>query len=597
MRWESRGSPLVRAPLLSHAPRVAAPGPAALLRRIVMRPAAPRPVFLAALVALLLALLVGLGLVFLAGGEEAPPPAGGTAQAGAAASAENPVARSAELPTSLPAASSVRSALPGSFDRRRRVTVRGFVTWPDGVRAHGTTVAHDPDAGGGDAVERFSDVRTAHDGSFTVQASSGIFALRAMAGDCISEATLVDARHGDVAGVGIAMPRLPRVRGSVVDVLGNPVVADLRVVVDTALRDRKGQLERSQKKEFLRSTPAGEFRREIPLRYPLGVRAFAPGHADSDEHRFAPGERADELRIVLAPLRDLALEVLRSDRTARPGLQIGWRDPRPERGIVAAFAWGARTDERGELVLRNVPALPVIELALRQAERGGVARVAVDARVPSHELVIDDGQLEHAVVDVALTGEVSERGTYLVRAWAVEPTGSLGPKLTAESEVKERVARFDTLDVAQRYRFAVVASMRAAPGPEPRDRRAEAFARRAGAAESAVGQTLLGVVEHTTERGEQRVELVVEARGQLEVFVRDLIGAARAGALVTCTGPSTTAREPFACQSDARGHVAFADLLPGEYHVEAYDDVASFAAAEVTVVAARPAAVILQRTR
>lgn len=561
-----------------------------------MRPAAPRPVVLAALLALLLALLVGLGLVFMAGGEEAPPTSG-TPQAAAAASAEDLAARSAEFPASLPAASSARSVLPGSFDRRRRVTVRGFVTWPDGVRAYGITVAHDPGVGGEDAVERFSDVRTAHDGSFIVQARSGIFALRAMAGDCISEVTLVDARHGDVAGIGIAMPRLPRVRGSVVDVLGNPVVADMRVVVDTALRDRKGQLERLQRKEFLRSSPAGDFRRDVPLRYPLSIRAFALGHADSDEHRFAPGERADELRIVLAPLRDLTLEVLRSDRTPQSGLQIGWRDPRPERGIVAAFDWSGSTDARGELVLRDVPALPVIELALRQTGRGGVARVAVDARVPSHELVIDDGQLEHAAVEVAISGQVSEHESYLVRAWEMEPTGSLGPKATAESEVKARLARLETLDVAQRYRLGLFARSRLAPGPELPSSGVESLRRRVSATDTAVGPTLLGLVELTTVRGEQRVELVVEARGGLEVFVRDLIGAARAGALVTCSGPSTTAREPLARHSDARGFVAFTELVPGEYRVEAYDDVTSFAAAEVTVVAARAAAVILQRAR
>lgn len=532
---------------------------------------------LAAVVVLFAAVVVWL---LTLGEPDAGPIDAGSAPAPAAPAEPPAQLRGGDLAQDVAPAAITRGEVKEAWDRRRRITVRGHVTWPDGVGAHGTTVAHVPDAAGADATAAFSDVRTANDGSFELTAPSGVLALRAIAGDCVSPTSIVDARRGDVAGVGIALPRLPRLRGAVLDHKGNPVVADVRVELDVGLSGKDGRLARSSKKEFLRSTRNGDFRRDLPARYPLRVRAFAAGYVPSDEHAIASDEGADDLKIVLVPRVDVALHVVRPDGSPRADHEIGSRDPRPEQGERETLAWSGRTDERGRLVLRAVPALPALELAIRAPKAKSFHVRAIDARAPDQELVVSDEELAAAQIDVLIEGDWPRRaGEFVVRCWVRDASGAL--EAVGDTDVKDGVAHVGELRPGLSYRFALLARS-TATGNE-----------RGGI----VRDDVLAVADHAACRGEQRVVLPIEPPGSVDVWVRDALGIARPDALVTCAGPSTSGRAPIARTSDESGHVRFDELLAGEYEIAAFDDVIRFAMQRTAVASARSASCILQRER
>ncbi|MBI5849622.1 MAG: hypothetical protein HZB39_01065 [Planctomycetes bacterium] len=537
----------------------------------------PRSLAVAVFVALFAAVVVWL----IGGGEPGAGPLDDSTALAPTAPAEPPAPlRSGDVAKNVEAAPITRGEVKEAWNRRRKITVRGHVTWPDGVGAHGTTVSHVPDAAGADATAAFSDVRTANDGSFELTAPSGVLALRAIAGDCVSPTSLVDARRGDVAGVGIAFPRLPRLRGAVLDHKGNPVVADVRVELDVGMSGKDGRLARSRKKEFLRSTRNGDFRRDVPARYPLRVRAFAAGYVPSDEHAIASDEVADDLKILLVPRVDVALRVVRPDGSPRVDHEIGSRDPRPEQGEREALAWSGRTDERGRLVLRDVPALMALELAIRAPKAKSFHVRAIDARAPDQELVVSDEELAAAQVDVVIEGDWPRRaGEFVVRCWAHDSDGAL--EKIADTDVKDGVAQVGELRPGLTYRFALLA-------------------RSIATAHDKVGTVrddVLAVADHAACRGEQRVVLPIEPPGSVDVWVRDAVGNARPDALVTCAGPSTSGRAPIARTSDESGRVRFDELLAGEYEIAAFDDVIRFAMQRTMVASARSASCILQRGR
>ena len=513
-------------------------------------------VVLLAVVAILAVVLITLGR------GDAPLPAGASEQA----RSESEVA-AGERSTSLevgalsdPGSERVEHALVD----HRPTRVRGRVIWPDGVAAYGAAVSHDHTGLSIEDPTPFSGARTEMDGSFELLVPPGVQALIASSGDARSASLHLDASLGRDLEVTLMLLRLPRLRGIVADSYGRPVNGQVRVISRETTSHEGGLTHRRERREFVGVSHDGDFRRDLPLESHLTIRAWADGHAPSQSVEIAPGETADDLRLVAPALVDLQLRVVDAKGAARDGLAVGYHDPQFEQQSDTGIVWSARTDPSGWTVLADVPAEPGRELLIRQQGKSKFKpRVVVDTRIPRATLVLADDALEPAVVEVALID--AGGGLPLAGTLIVEAVGGTDRRTESFGGSKREIS-IGELTPGTRYGFKLMTWQ--APRPELLHE-FRAGRSRETRAEPSTPAVPIAYVECEVSRGVQRLELPLEALSRLRVEVRGGDGRPRAGAKVSIEGPVTY--RIGNAQSDASGRVIFTGLLSGEHRVTALD--------------------------